>query len=55
VALGLELLDGDVAERAIERARFGMSEDKQDFHGSAILKLGEPTHQLANAGTIRYM
>jgi hypothetical protein len=36
MALGLELLDGDIAERAVERARFGMSEDKKDFHGSAI-------------------
>ena len=32
VALGLELPDGTVAERAVQRQRFGMSEDKQNFH-----------------------
>ncbi len=37
VALGLEFLDGDVPQRAVERARFGMGEDEEDIHRSAIL------------------
>ena len=40
VALGLEFLDGDVAERAVERARFGMGEDKQNFHGVSDPMMG---------------
>jgi hypothetical protein len=32
MALSLEFPDGDVAQRAMQRAGLGMSEDKQDFH-----------------------
>ncbi len=36
MALSLEFLDGDIAERAVERARFGMGEDKQNLHELAL-------------------
>ena len=34
MALGSEFLDSDVAQRAIERARFRMGEDEQNFDGT---------------------
>ena len=33
MALSLEFADGDVAERAVERTRFWVGENKQNFHG----------------------
>jgi hypothetical protein len=54
VALGLKLVDSDVAQRAVERTRFRMSENKQNFHGS-VSDDGELTLQMADARLIRYM
>jgi hypothetical protein len=53
--LGLQFPDGNVTERAVERARFGMGENKQNFHGAAILVRWKIDHKLVNPQMMRYM
>jgi hypothetical protein len=49
-------LDRDVAECSVQRARFGMSEDKQNFHGSNNPWGGSDRHQqLDNVGMFHYI
>jgi hypothetical protein len=38
MALGLEFPDGNVTQCAVERTRFRMSKNKQDFHGATPKK-----------------